>query len=45
MSRFLSFFISEKIGGPTIKEKKELADKMAHSTNQQEIYNKINGHS
>lgn len=33
-------FISEKIGGPTIKEKKELADKMAHSTNQQEIYNK-----
>jgi integrase len=33
-------FISEKIGGPTLKEKKELADKMAHSTNQQEIYNK-----
>ncbi len=33
-------YISEKIGGPTLKEKKEHADKMAHSTNQQEIYNK-----
>jgi len=33
-------FISEKIGGPTLNEKKELASKMAHSVNQQEIYNK-----
>jgi integrase len=33
-------FISEKVGGPTLKEKKELASKMAHSTSQQELYNK-----
>ncbi len=33
-------FISEKIGGPTIKEKQELADKMGHSVNTQEKYKK-----
>ena len=33
-------FISEKIGGPTLKEKQELADKMGHSVNQQELYKK-----
>lgn len=33
-------FISEKIGGPSIKEKQELADKMGHSTDTQEKYKK-----
>tara|TARA_R110002073_G_scaffold24415_1_gene82497 strand:- start:21 stop:974 length:954 start_codon:yes stop_codon:yes gene_type:complete len=33
-------FISEKIGGPTIKEKQELAEKMGHSTDTQEKYKK-----
>lgn len=33
-------FISEKIGGPTLKEKQELAEKMGHSVNQQELYKK-----
>ena len=33
-------FISEKIGGPTLNEKKDLAEKMGHSVNQQELYNK-----
>ncbi len=33
-------FISEKIGGPTLKEKQEIADKMGHSVNTQELYKK-----
>lgn len=33
-------FITEKIGGPTLKEKQEIADKMGHSVNQQELYKK-----
>tara|TARA_R110002073_G_scaffold253583_1_gene416310 strand:- start:3879 stop:4847 length:969 start_codon:yes stop_codon:yes gene_type:complete len=33
-------YISEKLGGPTLKEKKELADKMGHSVSTQEIYKK-----
>tara|TARA_R110002096_G_scaffold11794_1_gene43164 strand:+ start:436 stop:1395 length:960 start_codon:yes stop_codon:yes gene_type:complete len=33
-------FISEKVGDPKLQEKKELADKMGHSVNQQELYNK-----
>jgi hypothetical protein len=33
-------FITEKIGGPTLKEKQELADKMGHSVGQQELYKK-----
>ena len=33
-------YISEKLGGPTLKEKKALADKMGHSVATQEIYKK-----
>ena len=33
-------YITEKLGGPSIKEKKELADKMCHSVVQQEMYKK-----
>lgn len=33
-------FISEKIGGPTLKEKQEIAEKMGHSVNTQELYKK-----
>jgi len=33
-------FITEKIGGPTLKEKQEIADKMGHSVGQQELYKK-----
>ncbi len=33
-------FITEKIGGPSLKEKQEIADKMGHSVNQQELYKK-----
>ena len=35
-------YITEKLGGPSIKEKKELADKMCHSVVQQEMYKKLN---
>ena len=34
-------FITEKIGGPALKEKQELADKMGHSVEQQELYKKV----
>ncbi len=33
-------YISEKFGGPTLKEKKEVAEKMGHSVSTQEIYKK-----
>ena len=33
-------FITEKIGGPTLKEKQDIADKMGHSVGQQELYKK-----
>jgi len=33
-------FITEKFGGPTLKEKKEVAEKMGHSVATQEIYKK-----
>ena len=33
-------YISEKLGGPTLKEKMELADKMGHSVSTQETYKK-----
>jgi hypothetical protein len=33
-------YISEKLGGPSLKEKQALADKMGHSVNTQEIYKK-----
>tara|TARA_R110002072_G_scaffold78280_2_gene181573 strand:+ start:1534 stop:2487 length:954 start_codon:yes stop_codon:yes gene_type:complete len=34
-------FISEKIGGPSIKEKEELADKMGHNIETQSTYKKL----
>lgn len=34
-------YITEKLGGPSLKEKKEIADKMGHSIATQEIYKKV----
>ncbi|MBC8297192.1 MAG: hypothetical protein H8E55_15535 [Pelagibacterales bacterium] len=33
-------YITEKIGGPSLKEKQEIAEKMGHSVSQQELYKK-----